>query len=106
VAVEAWRGGASAGIIAAERRQYLDGAQRPVSEPAMKPGIRSFLWLDLYVLLAELRGDLAQLRVSFRPLVSLVWLGWALVFAGAVGVTAQLTVRDRSRPHGVGTAAA
>ncbi len=97
VAVEAWRGGASVGVLSAERRQYIDSAQRSVSEPAMKPGIRSFLTLDLYLLLTEVRGELAELRVSFRPLVACVWTGWVLILAGALAVAAQLSARSPAR---------
>jgi cytochrome c biogenesis factor len=97
VAVEAWRGATSVGVIAAERRQYLDGAQRPVSEPAAKPGIRSLVALDVYLLLTEVRGELAELRVSFRPLVVCVWIGWVLVLAGALTVAIQLASRARAR---------
>lgn len=102
VAVEAWRGGANVGIVAAERRQYLDSGQRPVSEPAMKPGIRSFFALDLYVLLTEVRGELAELRLSFRPLVSCVWIGWAIVLGGVIAVVAQLQLAPRAGTRPVG----
>jgi cytochrome c biogenesis factor len=90
VALEAWRDARTAGIISAERRQYIDSMQRPTFEPASKPGIRSTAALDVYVVLAEVRGETAQLRVGFRPLVAWVWIGWILVGAGglALGVAA------------------
>jgi cytochrome c biogenesis factor len=84
VALEAWRDGRRAGIISAERRQYLDTMQRPIFEPAPKPGIRSTPALDVYVVLAEVRGDGARLTVGFRPLVACVWIGWILVAVGGV----------------------
>ncbi|MFN2563938.1 MAG: cytochrome c-type biogenesis CcmF C-terminal domain-containing protein [Gemmatimonadaceae bacterium] len=89
VALEAWRPDGNAGIVSAERRQYLDSVQRATGEPATKPGIRSFLDLDLYVLLAGLRGETAELRVGFRPLVALVWIGCLLVLLGVLAVVAQ-----------------
>ena len=96
VAVEAWRGARRWGIISAERRQYLDSGQQSVSEPAMEPGIRSSPTLDLYLLLTEMRGELAVLRVGFRPLVSLVWLGWALVVVSVFAVVLQLSGAERA----------
>jgi cytochrome c biogenesis factor len=84
VALEVWRDGRNAGIISAERRQYLDSVQRPTFEPAVKPGILSSLRLDVYAVLAEVRGEAAQLRVGFRPLVACVWVGWILIAAGGL----------------------
>lgn len=94
VAVEAWRDGRKAGIISAERRQYLDGMQRPTFEPAPRPGIRSTPALDVYIVLAEVRGEAAQLRVGFRPLVACVWIGW--VFIGAVGLALAVASMRRT----------
>jgi cytochrome c biogenesis factor len=86
VALEAWRDGRAAGIISAERRQYLDSVQRPTFEPAPKPGIRSTPWLDVYVVLTEVRGETAQLRVDFRPVVACVWAGWILIALGGLAL--------------------
>lgn len=86
VALEAWRDGRRAGILSTERRQYLDSTQRPTFEPAPTPGIRSTPQLDVYVVLAEVRGEAAQLRVGFRPLVACVWIGWMLIAAGGLAM--------------------
>jgi cytochrome c biogenesis factor len=93
VALEAWRDGRRAGIVSAERRQYLDGMQRPTFEPAPKPGIRSTLALDVYVVLAEARGEAAELRVAFRPLVGCVWIGWLLIAVGGLALGVSSTGR-------------
>jgi cytochrome c biogenesis factor len=93
VALEAWRDGRRAGIISAERRQYLDGIQRPTFEPAPAPGIRSTAALDVYVVLAEVRGETARLHVGFRPLVACVWIGWILIAVGGVGQAVASTGR-------------
>jgi cytochrome c biogenesis factor len=61
----------------------------------MKPGIRSSAALDFYLLLTEVRGELAELRVSFRPLVACVWTGWGLILVGTLTVATQLTLRAR-----------
>jgi cytochrome c biogenesis factor len=86
VALEAWRDGRRAGIISAERRQYLDSMQRPTFEPAPQAGIRSTPGLDIYVVLAEVRGETGGVRVGFRPLVACVWIGWILVAVGGVAL--------------------
>jgi cytochrome c biogenesis factor len=86
VALEAWRDGRKAGIVSAERRQYIDSFQRPTFEPAPRPGIRSTLGLDVYVVLAEVRGETAHLRVGFRPLVAFVWIGWIVIAIGGLAL--------------------
>jgi cytochrome c biogenesis factor len=88
VAVDAWRDGEHAGILSAERRQYLDSIQRPTFDPTVKPGIRSLPTLDAYVVLSGLRQDAADLRIGFRPLVSALWIGWLLVAAGGLAIAA------------------
>ena len=93
VALEAWRGGENAGIVSAERRQYLDTVQRPIAEPSVKPGIQSSLALDVYVLLAEVRGETAQLHVTFRPLVAAFWVGWALILGGGIATALGWALR-------------
>jgi cytochrome c biogenesis factor len=93
VALEAWRDGKSAGIISAERRQYIDAVQRPTYEPASKAGVRSSLGLDVYLVLAEVRGDTAKLRVGFRPLVACVWVGWLVLAAGGLTLGASTARR-------------
>jgi len=104
VAVEAWRGARAVGIINAERRQYLDSGQGVVAEPTTKPGVKSYAALDVYLLLAEMRGELAVLRVSFRPLVSCVWIGWALILLSAIFAAAQLTIAARQERRALGPA--
>jgi cytochrome c biogenesis factor len=89
VALEAWQGDDHAGIVSAERRQYLDSVQRPVFEPAVKPGIRSSVPLDVYVVLSEVREEVAALRIGFRPLVALLWVGSLAILAGVLVAAAR-----------------
>jgi cytochrome c biogenesis factor len=96
VAVEAWRHRRHAGIISAERRQYIDGVQRPTFEPRLKPGIRSTVPLDVYLVLRGIRGETAQLSIGFRPLVSCVWIGWLAIAAGALALAPGVTRRSGS----------
>ncbi len=88
VALEVWRNRNRIGFVSAERRQYLDSMQRPTFEPTLRPGLQSLPGIDVYVLLAGLRGDAADLRVGFRPLVGAVWIGWLLVAVGGLLVAA------------------
>ncbi|MDQ3949335.1 MAG: hypothetical protein M3282_03230 [Gemmatimonadota bacterium] len=97
VALEAWRNRKRAGIISAERRQYFDSVQRPTYEPALEPGVRSSLGLDVYVVLAEVRGDATQLRVGFRPLVACVWIGWLVIAVGGLALGAGWRERHVNR---------
>jgi cytochrome c biogenesis factor len=89
LALEAWRGADRVGIINSEERQYFDSMQRPTFEPSTKPGIRSFARFDVYVTLMEVRGEVAQVRIGFHPLVASVWLGWLLVIVGGVSAAAR-----------------
>ena len=97
IAVEAWRDGAAAGIIGAERRQYLDSVRRPIYAPTPRPGVRSSLALDVYIVLTEVRDETAQLRVAFRPLVALVWIGWFIVLAGGLVLGGIAAARPMAR---------
>jgi cytochrome c biogenesis factor len=91
VALETHRNEAQRGIVSAERRQYLDSVQRPTSEPVLRPGVWSSPRQDVYVVLAGLDSDDATLRIGFRPLVALVWIGWLVLLGG--GLTVALLPR-------------
>jgi len=84
VALETFRDGKPTGFIKSEKRQYFDSADRPTFEPSTEVGIRSTAKLDTYVVLAGVRGDVAELRVTFNPLVVWVWIGGALMAIGGL----------------------
>jgi cytochrome c-type biogenesis protein CcmF len=84
VTLEAWRDGKRVGFITSEKRQYLNSRREPVFEPATKVGIRTTAKLDTYVVLAEVRDEIAQLRVSFNPLVAWVWIGGLVMMIGGL----------------------
>jgi cytochrome c-type biogenesis protein CcmF len=84
VALETYRDGQPIGFIRSEKRQYFDSAERPTFEPSTEVGIRSRPKLDTYVVLAGVRGDVAELRITFNPLVMWVWLGGALMAIGGL----------------------
>ena len=84
VALETFRDGQPAGFIKSEKRQYFDSADRPTFQPSTEVGIRTTAKLDTYVVLAGVRGDVAELRVTFNPLVVWVWIGGGLMAIGGL----------------------
>jgi cytochrome c-type biogenesis protein CcmF len=62
-----------------EKRQYVTGM--PMTEAAIDPS----LYRDLYVALGEsLGGDAWSLRLYYKPLIRLIWLGGILIALGAL----------------------
>jgi cytochrome c-type biogenesis protein CcmF len=54
-------------------------------QPITQVGIRSTAKLDTYVVLAGVRGnDIAELRVTFNPLVVWVWIGGFVMMIGGL----------------------
>jgi cytochrome c-type biogenesis protein CcmF len=100
VALETYRDGKPAGFIKSEKRQYFDSAERPTFEPATEVGIQTTAKLDTYVVLAGVRGDVAELRVTFNPLVVWVWIGGALMAIGGLVVMWPQAERRRARQGG------
>jgi cytochrome c-type biogenesis protein CcmF len=96
VALQAFRDGVPIGFIQSEKRQYFDSADRPTFEPSTEVGIRSTAKLDTYVVLAGVRGEVAELRVTFNPLVVWVWIGGMLMAIGGVIVMWPQAERRRN----------
>jgi cytochrome c-type biogenesis protein CcmF len=85
VGLEAFRDGKRLGIITSEKRQYLDSQHQTLFQPITQVGIRSTAQLDTYVVLAGVRGnDVAELRVTFNPLVVWVWIGGFVMMIGGL----------------------
>ncbi|MEX2179085.1 MAG: cytochrome c-type biogenesis CcmF C-terminal domain-containing protein [Gemmatimonadaceae bacterium] len=84
VALEAWRDGKPMGLIKSEKRQYVDGQRRPIFEPRTEAGIRTDARQDVYVVLAGIRADAAEMRIHFNPLVVWVWVGGGVLALGAL----------------------
>jgi cytochrome c-type biogenesis protein CcmF len=97
VTLETWRDGKRVGFITSEKRQYLDSQKRPLFEPATEVGIRTTAKLDTYVVLAGVRGDVAELRVSFNPLVVWVWIGGFVMMIGGLVVMWPQAERRRAQ---------
>ena len=81
--------------VQAERDEFPEGAAF-----APEVGIRTTAKLDTYVVLAGVRGDVAELRVTFNPLVVWVWLGGALMAIGGLIVMWPQAERRRARQAG------
>jgi cytochrome c-type biogenesis protein CcmF len=108
VALETWRDGKPLGLITSEKRQYFDQQGQPTFEPSTEVGIRSDAKLDTYVVLAGVRDDVAELRITFNPLVVWVWIGGFLMAIGGIIVMWPQANRERQsgyraqlRPAGV-----
>ena len=96
VALELLRDGKSRGFVTSERREYLDTQGRAVFHPTSESAIHGEPGLDVYVVLASVHDDVAEMQISFNPLVSWVWVGGALVLMGGVLVAVAAPV-----PRGV-----
>lgn len=84
VALETFRNGERVGLITSEKRQYFDSQGRPTFEPSTEVGIRSDARQDAYVVLAGVRDDAAEIRVTFNPLVVWVWVGGMIMAVGGL----------------------
>ncbi len=68
-----------------EARQHVDSRGAPTFEPSIEVGIKGSFKEDVYVTLGGVRGDeRAMIRVTFNPLVRLVWLGGILIAIGGL----------------------
>ncbi|MEP6991433.1 MAG: heme lyase CcmF/NrfE family subunit [bacterium] len=84
IGLEVFRDDVRQGIIASEKRQYFDSNKQTQFEPSTEVGIRTSAMLDLYVVLADVRNDTAELRISFNPLVVWVWIGGMVMAIGGL----------------------
>jgi cytochrome c-type biogenesis protein CcmF len=96
VGLEVWRDGVRQGIITSEKRQYLDSSKNPLFEPSTEVGIRSSAKMDLYIVLAGVREETAELRISFNPLVVWVWIGGMIMAIGGLIVMWPQAERRRA----------
>ncbi|MEO7457042.1 MAG: heme lyase CcmF/NrfE family subunit, partial [Gemmatimonadaceae bacterium] len=105
IGLEVFRDGKRLGILTSEKRQYFDSQKQPQFEPSTEVGIRSSAKLDLYVVLAGVRDDTAELRISFNPLVVWVWIGGMVMAIGGLIVMWPQAERRRAPSGYVATLA-
>jgi cytochrome c-type biogenesis protein CcmF len=96
VGLEVWRDGERQGILTSEKRQYVDKDKNPLFEPSTEVGIRSSAKMDLYIVLAGVRDETAELRISFNPLVVWVWIGGLIMAIGGLIVMWPQAERRRA----------
>ena len=96
VGLEVWRDGVRQGLITSEKRQYLDSSKNPLFEPSTEVGIRTSAKMDLYIVLAGVRDETAELRISFNPLVVWVWIGGMIMAVGGLIVMWPQAERRRA----------
>jgi cytochrome c-type biogenesis protein CcmF len=96
VGLEVWRDGKPQGIITSEKRQYFDSNKQPLFEPSTEVGIRPSAKMDLYIVLAGVRDETAELRISFNPLVVWVWIGGVIMAIGGLIVMWPQAERRRA----------
>ena len=96
VGLEVWRDGERQGIVTSEKRQYVDSDKNPLFEPSTEVGIRTSAKMDLYIVLAGVRGETAELRISFNPLVVWVWIGGMIMAVGGLIVMWPQAERRRA----------
>jgi cytochrome c-type biogenesis protein CcmF len=96
VGLEVWRDGVRQGILTSEKRQHFDSNKQPQFEPSTEVGIRTSAAMDLYVVLAGVRDETAELRISFNPLVVWVWIGGMVMAVGGLIVMWPQTERRRA----------
>ncbi|MEP6690078.1 MAG: heme lyase CcmF/NrfE family subunit [Gemmatimonadaceae bacterium] len=93
--------------IKTEKRQYVDSQKENTFEPATEVGILEGARQDVYVVLAGVRGETAELRITFNPLVVWVWFGGLVMAIGGLIVmwpatekrAAQAGYEARLRPE-------
>jgi cytochrome c-type biogenesis protein CcmF len=101
VALETYRDGERLGVLASERRQHVDSRGIPQFEPSTEVGILQTAKQDTYLVLAGVTGedgDVAEIRVTFNPLVVWVWLGGVLMALG--GLVVMWPQAERRRAQG------
>jgi cytochrome c-type biogenesis protein CcmF len=96
VGLEVFRDGVRQGIVTSEKRQHFDSNKQPQFEPSTEVGIRTSAKMDLYVVLAGVRDDTAELRISFNPLVVWVWIGGMVMAIGGLIVMWPQAERRRA----------
>ncbi|HEX6059402.1 MAG TPA: heme lyase CcmF/NrfE family subunit [Gemmatimonadaceae bacterium] len=101
VALDTYRDGKRLGVLSSERRQHVDSRGLPQFEPSTEVGIIETAKQDTYLVLAGVTGDdgeVAEIRITFNPLVVWVWLGGALMAIG--GLIVMWPQAERRRAEG------
>jgi cytochrome c-type biogenesis protein CcmF len=87
--------GKSFPLLTSEKRQHFDSRGNPTFQPSTEVGILSLSRQDVYLVLAGVVGDRAEIRINFNPLVTWVWLGGILMAVGGLIVMWPQSERQR-----------
>lgn len=74
-------------FITPELREFYDDLDRQRVVPDIEPGIRRSIAQDVYVAVPEVGDGSVVLRIRFNPLVSLAWIGGALLTVGVIAAS-------------------
>lgn len=95
--------GSYAGLLTTERRQHVDSRGAPTDEPSTEAGLVRTVLQDVQAVFAGMTGeDTIMLRVSFNPLVWLVWFGGAVAVLGGLLVMWPNRVAQNTEAPGEG----
>lgn len=78
------RDGVRQPFLSSESRQYYAAGGLDIYAPQSAPAIRRGLAQDLLVILSDAEDGHAILRISFRPLIELAWVGGVLITLGTM----------------------
>jgi cytochrome c biogenesis factor len=85
VTVAAYRGGVPAGLLITERRQHVDSRGAPTYASSTEAGLIGTLPEDVQAVLgAVLAEDAIAVRISFNPLMWLLWPGAVVAVLGGM----------------------
>ncbi|HUF65545.1 MAG TPA: cytochrome c biogenesis protein CcsA [Gemmatimonadaceae bacterium] len=80
-----YRDGAPAGLLTTEQRQHVDSRGAPTHGHSVGPGVIGTPRQDVYAALAGVSGDdMIALRISFNPLMWLVWFAAVVTALGGL----------------------
>ena len=71
-------------LITSEKRQHFDSRGNPTFQPSTEVGILSRNDMDVYLVLAGVVANKAEIRVNFNPLVVWVWHGGVIMALGGL----------------------
>jgi cytochrome c-type biogenesis protein CcmF len=82
-------------VLTSEKRQHFDTRGNPTFQPSTEVGILQMQRQDVYLVLAGVIGDRAEIRINFNPLVVWVWHGGILMALGGLIVMWPQSERKR-----------
>jgi cytochrome c-type biogenesis protein CcmF len=91
VSLDVERNGKPLGLLTSEKRQYLDVFGEAIFLPSTEVDSRTTLRTDVQLVLVNLEGETATVRVLFHPFLIWLWIGGAFVLIGGA-----LTLRART----------